>query len=201
MSDPIVIDASVGIARVRAEIASPPVRLAFREWAALGIRLVVPSHFWIEVLNSLGKRHRMTLPEIAEALHELDEVAIETVEVDRPLLLAASALIAAHDLTAYDACYLALAEMLDAPLATLDRRLAAAAGGRGDLIAEPRGPRHLSESVAPYGSEASIGSSTSKLTPGEAHAGRWPGFGAYIAELRARERAHALVADPPPGPG
>ena len=201
MSDPIVIDASVGIARVRPEIASPPVRLAFREWAALGVRLVVPSHFWIEVLNSLGKRHRMTLPEIAEAFHELDGVALETVEVDRPLLLAASALIAGHDLTAYDACYLALAEMLDAPLATLDRKLAEAAGGRGDLIEEARGPRPLSESVAPYGSEASIGSSRPKPTPGDAHAGRWPGFGAYIAELRARERAHAPVADPPPGPG
>jgi predicted nucleic acid-binding protein len=201
VSDPIVIDASVGIARVRPEIASPPVRLAFQEWAARGVRLVVPSLFWIEVLNSLGKRHRMTLPEIAEAFHELDEVALETVEVDRPLLLAASALIVAHDLTAYDACYLALAETLDAPLATLDRKLAAAAGERGDLIEETRGPRRRSESVAPDGSEASIGSSTPKPASGDAHAGRWPGFGAYIAELRARERAPALVADTPPGPG
>ena len=201
MSDPVVIDASVGIARVRAEIASPSVRLAFREWAARGVRLVVPSHFWIEVLNSLGRRHRMTLPEIAEAFHELDEVALETVEVDRPLLLAASALIAAHDLTAYDACYLALAETLDAPLATLDRKLAAAAGGRGFLIDEARGLHRLSDSVAPYGSEASIGASTPTPTPGDAHAGRWPGFGAYIAELRVRERAHAQAPDPPPGPG
>jgi predicted nucleic acid-binding protein len=201
VSDPVVIDASVGIARVRAEIASPPVRLAFQEWAAGGVRLVVPSHFWIEVLNALGKRHRMTLPEIAEAFHELDELALETVEVDRPLLLAASALIAAHDLTANDACYLALAETLDAPLATLDRRLAAAAGERGFLICEARGLSRLSNSVAPHGSEASIGSSTPKPTPGDAHAGRWPGFGAYIAELRARERVHAPSADPPPGPG
>jgi predicted nucleic acid-binding protein len=33
-----------------------------------------------------------------------------------------------HNLTAYDAVYVALAEMLDAPLLTRDRRLAAAAG-------------------------------------------------------------------------
>jgi predicted nucleic acid-binding protein len=197
--DPVVIDASVGIARLRAEIASPPVRLAFQEWAARGVRLVVPSLFWIEVLNALGKRHRMTLPEIAEALHELDEVVLETVEVDRPLLLAASALIAAHDLTAYDACYLALAETLDAPLVTLDRRLAAAAGGRGDLI-EARGSRRLSESGAPYDLETSIGSSMPKPVSEGSHAGRWPGFGPYIAELRARERAHAPVADTSPSP-
>ncbi len=35
-----------------------------------------------------------------------------------------------HNLTAYDAAYVALAEALDAPLLTRDRRLAAAAGVR-----------------------------------------------------------------------
>lgn len=35
-----------------------------------------------------------------------------------------------HNLTAYDAAYVALAETLDAPLITRDRRLAAAAGHR-----------------------------------------------------------------------
>jgi predicted nucleic acid-binding protein len=34
-----------------------------------------------------------------------------------------------HNLTAYDAAYVALAEALDAPLLTRDRRLAGAAGG------------------------------------------------------------------------
>lgn len=35
-----------------------------------------------------------------------------------------------HSLTAYDGCYVALAELLDAPLATLDFRLARASGPR-----------------------------------------------------------------------
>lgn len=35
-----------------------------------------------------------------------------------------------HNLTAYDACYVALAEALKAPLATLDRRLTQATGPR-----------------------------------------------------------------------
>lgn len=41
-----------------------------------------------------------------------------------------------HNLTAYDAVYVALAEALDAPLLTRDRRLAAAAGhhARIDLV-------------------------------------------------------------------
>ena len=35
-----------------------------------------------------------------------------------------------HNLSSYDACYVALAEMLDVPLATLDRRLVNAPGPR-----------------------------------------------------------------------
>jgi predicted nucleic acid-binding protein len=38
-----------------------------------------------------------------------------------------------HNLTAYDAAYVALAEALDAPLLTRDRRLAAAAGVRARI--------------------------------------------------------------------
>jgi predicted nucleic acid-binding protein len=38
-----------------------------------------------------------------------------------------------HNLTAYDAAYVALAEALDAPLLTRDRRLAAAAGRRARI--------------------------------------------------------------------
>jgi predicted nucleic acid-binding protein len=38
-----------------------------------------------------------------------------------------------HNLTAYDAAYVALAEALDAPLLTRDRRLASAAGHRAQI--------------------------------------------------------------------
>ena len=38
-----------------------------------------------------------------------------------------------NNLTAYDAAYVALAEVLDAPLLTRDRRLAAAAGHRAQI--------------------------------------------------------------------
>ena len=38
-----------------------------------------------------------------------------------------------HNLTAYDATYVALAEALDAPLVTRDRRLACAAGHGAEI--------------------------------------------------------------------
>jgi predicted nucleic acid-binding protein len=175
----VVVDASIGIARVRPELASPSVRRLLTSLAADGSRLLVPAHFWIEVINALGVRHRMSVPEIAEALHELDQLAVETVEVDRPLLLSATTLLAGHRLTAYDALYLALAEARDARLATLDRELAAAAGGRAIRLEDAGPPRRLAEQRAAYGAP---------VTTAAADPGRWPGFGAYLAELRARER-------------
>ena len=38
-----------------------------------------------------------------------------------------------HNVTAYDACYLALAEVLDAPLVTCDKRLASVPGRSADV--------------------------------------------------------------------
>jgi predicted nucleic acid-binding protein len=42
-----------------------------------------------------------------------------------------------HNLTAYDAWYVAIAEALDAPLATLDRRLISATGPRCSFAGPP----------------------------------------------------------------
>ncbi len=39
-----------------------------------------------------------------------------------------------HNLTAHDACYIALAEALDAPLITCDRALAATSGHRANVL-------------------------------------------------------------------
>ncbi len=44
------------------------------------------------------------------------------------------------NLTSYDAWYVALAEVLQLPLVTLDRRLSRASGPRCDVIVPPRGP-------------------------------------------------------------
>jgi predicted nucleic acid-binding protein len=47
------------------------------------------------------------------------------------------ALARAHALSVYDSAYLELARRRAAPLATLDRRLAAAATGEGVLLIQP----------------------------------------------------------------
>lgn len=179
MVDRIVVDASVGIARVRPEVASLAVRQAFTAWSLRGSRLLVPPIFWLEVVNALGGKHRCTASEIAEALREIDELGIETVDIGRPELLLVADTMERHRMPAYDAAYLVIAQQLGAPLATLDRKLAAAAGPLGMLLGEERG-HGTREAAAPFGtSDAARPSSLPD----------YAGLGAYLGELRLRALA------------
>ncbi len=179
MFERVVVDASVGVARVRPEVASLVVRRAFTSWSLGRSRLVVPPLFWLEVINALGGRHRYPASKIAEALRELDELGLETVEIGRPELLLVGDAMEQHRLPAYDAAYLVLSRQLGAPLATLDRRLAAAAGPLGMLLDDEPG-QGAREAAASYGT--SDGARPSSLPD-------YAGLGAYLGELRRRAMA------------
>ena len=181
MSERIVIDASVAIAHMHDEVSSVAVGAALLAWSDTGISLVVPAVFWIEILNSLGTRHRYTAAQAAEALHELDELGLETVEADRAGHLLIADAVERHRMSAYDAGYLVLAQLLVAPLATLDRNLAAAAGPLGLLVGGPdgawpdaarRGEPGTRETRAPYDRPSTLPA--------------YAGLGAYLGELRRR---------------
>jgi predicted nucleic acid-binding protein len=94
--------------------------------------VIVPAVWWFEVRNLLltgERRGRMDPSGTAGFLADLEAMSIAT---DRaPVSEAVLALARAHRLTIYDAAYLELAGRLDATLATLDRRLAAAARAHG----------------------------------------------------------------------
>ncbi len=166
-----LLDASVAIPYVHSEDVSPAVRRWLVRWMAAGSTLIVPHHFWLEVVNSLARRHRHEGVSILEAVHELRRLPIETVELDEPAIVLVIDATERYGLTAYDAQYVALAEQLDVPLVTLDRRLAAAAGSR---TIDPIGPLPgFSKTRAPSGSPARV---------------TWPdyaGAASYLASLRA----------------
>jgi predicted nucleic acid-binding protein len=122
-----VVDASV--------VFSALVRGEHADWAKEhlsaaggGRSLWVPHLIDVEVGHALRRTvaaRRLREDRAAAALGRLSELPLRRI-VHTGLLDRAWQL--RHNLTFYDGIYVALAEMLDAPLITLDRRLARAAG-------------------------------------------------------------------------
>ncbi len=166
MAERLVLDASAALAILRAEPEGGDIVRALQAEDAGTI--VVPDHFWLEVTNVLIRRFGWDPGAVVEALHALDDLGIETAPIERPLVLLAIDLMAGHRLSAYDAAYLALAVIDDAPLVTLDAELGRASGGR----ARSRSRRRMSEARARYGSPAA--------------GAPWAANGRYIAELRRK---------------
>jgi predicted nucleic acid-binding protein len=178
MREQIVLDASVAIALVRPEHDSEAIRASVASWLLQGVELVVPDHFWLEVVNPLARRHRWDSRRLLEAVRELDELPLTTLETVRPQLILAMSLMDRHALTAYDAVYIALAQTISARLASTDEAVLRAAAGLG--LDPRRGPgglpgNRLAEEPAPYGS-----ADRPVTWP------TWPGAGSYLATLRRK---------------
>jgi predicted nucleic acid-binding protein len=164
MPDRLVLDASAALALVLRELRAQSVRAALEQ--SYGREVLVPACFWAEVVNVLVRRYRRSADEVVIALHNLDQVGLSTVDGGRPVLLLSIDLAVRHALSGYDAAYLALAEIADARLLTLDERLAVAAGTR----AIPGPSSRPAETPVPYGPPMA--------------APDWSRHGRYLAELR-----------------
>lgn len=170
---PIVVDASAAIALIRREPAGLALDEILRASAREAVRLLAPEGFWLEIANVLVRRHGLPPSDVVEALQEMDDLGIDSVRVDRPLLLVTIDLQARFGLSAYDASYLAVAEVEDARLLTLDRALATAAGPRA-IHLPGLSEKRLSETPAPYAEPVD-----------------WSRFGPYLGQLRAEARRNA----------
>lgn len=96
-----------------------------------GRRLTAPTLLRYEVASVFVKKRELYEPradDLAEMLSLYPLLGIEEVQADAS---AVAALAVSTGLTAYDAAYLWTGRMLDAPVVTLDRRLAAAARDLG----------------------------------------------------------------------
>ena len=132
-----VIDASVTMAWCFADEATAGTESVldqFRQDEA-----VVPAIWPLEIANVMlvaERRQRLTEAQASRFLDLLQQLPIHV--VDAPTDVAS--VVAAgrrHELSAYDAYYLVLAERTGAPLATLDRRLAEAATRAGVRLLVP----------------------------------------------------------------
>jgi predicted nucleic acid-binding protein len=165
---PLVIEASAALKLVRPEAGREEVRRLMRERRAAGAHLLVPAIFWLELVNTLARRHRYPAAAILEATYALERVGLETAEIGRAGVLAVIDLVHRFGLTAYDAAYVALATASDAELLTADRMVAQAAGERARYVG-PAGS--LAEAAAIYRTDPSWAA--------------WPGAAAYLQQLRA----------------
>ena len=117
----IVVDASVVFDFLLRTADSARIESRFVD---AGFRLHAPEMLPIEVISALGRqqRHRGVLPKDGECIEDLH---ILPVTLHSHLQFARRVWQLRHNVSAYDALYIALAESLDAPLLTRDRRLAA----------------------------------------------------------------------------
>lgn len=88
---------------------------------------------FMSALRGLVLGSRLTAPRAVDALHDFDDLRLRRWPSSRPLRARTFEL--RDNLSAYDASYVVLAEALDCPLATRDRRLAKAAEHLVDIIA------------------------------------------------------------------
>ena len=126
----IVIDASAVVDLLRGgdELAAP-----IRERIAAEPVLHVPAIFELEVTQALrGIELRGQAPDARVDRARRNLSRLRTARYDHlPFLTRIWSL--RHNLTAYDAAYVALAEAIGAPLVTTDRRLAHSAGHRARI--------------------------------------------------------------------
>ena len=132
----LVLDSSVTLAWVYGDETTPAVKTVFETLATQGAW--VPSLWRLEVANVLEMGVRRGRHDAAFRDQTLADLALLPIrldpETDQHAWSATARLAERHRLTLYDAAYLELARRRDAPLATLEHALRAAAAAEGVLL-------------------------------------------------------------------
>ncbi len=135
----LVIDCSIAVAWHFEDEWAADAEAVLRRLSRVTAR--VPGFFHLEILNALlygERRHRTTPIKSDQFLRELRLLRIETEpSLSLVALQRIQALARAHQLSSYDAMYLELATRYGLPLATLDKRLRAAAQRAGVHLFDP----------------------------------------------------------------
>jgi predicted nucleic acid-binding protein len=168
----IVGDASVALAWLLEESAPAWVTGLWDAVTDGRVDVDVPTFFWLEIGNRLIRQLDVAGEQVLEGIIRLEALSFRTIELDRSLRLLAIHLAQRFRLSTYDAIYLALAETSDVPLATLDRRLGAAAAALGRRYGDDPGSA-IGEASVNYGSDRAADPMSLAA------------LGAYLAELRA----------------
>jgi predicted nucleic acid-binding protein len=124
MSTPVVVDASVAykwLYAISEHLVDEANDLLQRHLAG-EIMLVAPANVSAEVANALRSKPRVSPTDVVGLIGDLDTIDITLVDVTYTRLSAATELAYRHNLSVYDALFLQLAEELECPLVTADRK-------------------------------------------------------------------------------
>jgi len=130
----LVLDASIATKwfRVNSEADILLAERLLERHLAGELRIVVPLLLFLELLNAAARRWRWTPRELEHMADRLGEVGFDVAEPS----LAGIARWSSRGLTAYDACYVALAEERGVPLVTADERILAVCRGIGRRVGD-----------------------------------------------------------------
>lgn len=132
---PLVVDASVTMAWCFEDEASPATEAVLD---GLADDVAIVPHIWhLEVANVLmvaERRRRISEAQGSRFIQLLEQLPIKTYATDAPMDQIV-AVARRHNLSAYDASYLVLAERLGVQLATNDRRVTEACMAAGVALA------------------------------------------------------------------
>jgi predicted nucleic acid-binding protein len=119
----VVVDASIVVELVLLTYMAARLEDRLRD-----IDMVAPDLLDVEVVNTLRTQSRLGLVDPERGLWAIERLHEAPIERFSNRDLVATAWELRHNVTAYDAVYVALARALDCPLVTTDRRLAGAPG-------------------------------------------------------------------------
>ena len=120
-----VIDTNIGVKQFINDPLTSKVNQLLGQLSKPSVRIFIPDLFYIELANVLRKYVRANLYTVSQAHLDLDDLEALPFDVTPTQALMKSALdiAIAQNISAYDACYVALSERVKAPLLTLDKRL------------------------------------------------------------------------------
>jgi predicted nucleic acid-binding protein len=132
MNGPVVVDASLAVKWLLPEVHSDKAVALARSWAEGGTQPVAPYLMPVEVANALHRRVVRNEVTVEAAFRLLENLLASGIELREPPRLHSRALEIASKLrqdAAYDAHYLALADILRCELWTADERFYRVASG------------------------------------------------------------------------
>lgn len=123
---PVCVDASIVVALVTPETQSDEALALWAEWMQAGVEVIAPALLRCEVASALWRkvvRKVMALEDARRSLQEALSLGIEFLDPPELLVLAFDLAARLQRPAAYDAHYLALAELVKAEFWTADERL------------------------------------------------------------------------------